>query len=177
MLTVQENYSPTIQNKGTSEMSYPSLRNNQDQVAMWFHYLCKASKCHLSFNKRWQVLHVQVFYKRSVLILIHSIHTLLIPDKRFITQILQLIVCSSPFFSCYCVDLFGISLYMCQFSKLMCLDHKLPLGKILFSLSIPQYLTLCVPDAYLRLPRVPACSHKQNKTAFDIESVVLFKHQ
>lgn len=74
--------------KGRLKCLTPSLRNNQDQVAMWFHYLCNASKCHLSFNKRWQVLHVRVFYKSSVLILIHSIHTLLISDKRFITQIL-----------------------------------------------------------------------------------------
>lgn len=88
VLTVQENYGSTIQNKGMFEMSYPSLRNNQDQVAIWFHYLCNASKCHLSFNKRWQVLHIQVFYKSSVLILIHSIHTLLISDKRLNTQIL-----------------------------------------------------------------------------------------
>lgn len=97
MLTVEENYRSTIQNKGTFEMFYPSLRNKQDQVAMWFHYLCNASKCHLSFNKRWQVSHVQVFYKSSMLILIHSIHTLVISDKRFITKVLLLIVCSSPF--------------------------------------------------------------------------------
>lgn len=59
----------------------------------------------------------------------------------------------------------------------MYLDHKLLLGKILFSLSISGYLTECVPDAYLRLPCAPACSHKQNKRAFDIEFMVLFKHQ